>query len=65
MAQSGGHAWSTWFKIDASGIVINLRKLNSAEVDAEKLTGTFGGGVTVQETMIAAKAKGCHLSTFH
>jgi len=62
MAQSGGHAWADWFKLGGEGVVINMRALNSVEVDAEKGQAVIGGGAIVGEVMRAAGARGMHVS---
>jgi FAD/FMN-containing dehydrogenase len=62
VAQSGAHAWSDWFRTNDSGIVINMRKLNSAEIDMEKGSAVLGGGITVVEAARAAKLAKAHLS---
>ncbi|KAH8651245.1 hypothetical protein BX600DRAFT_441681 [Xylariales sp. PMI_506] len=62
VAQSGGHAWSTSLKINSSGVVINMRKLNSISIDTEKGLAVIGGGITVKEAMAVAKAHKVHLA---
>lgn len=63
VAQSGAHAWATTFRIDESGIVVNMRTaFAKVEVDSDALVATVGGGATVQEFMRAGKEKKCHAS---
>lgn len=62
VAQSGGHGWSSWYRVGGDGIVINMRALNSVVVDVENGTAVLGGGVTVKEAATAAKAAKAHLS---
>jgi hypothetical protein len=61
VAQSGGHGCSSWYKIGSDGIVINMRKLNSVQVDREMGSAVIGGGALVQELLTAAKEKKAHI----
>jgi hypothetical protein len=61
-AQSGAHGSSTWFKLDSSGIVINMRKLNTVEVDMEKKEAVLGGGVVMLDVLKAGKQNKAHIS---
>ena len=61
VAQSGGHAWASWFKINSGGIVINMRKLNTVDIDTEKGLAVIGGGAVVQEVVDAAKSQKSHI----
>ena len=62
VAQSGAHAWASWFKIGDGGIVINLRKLDTVEINMERGEATLGAGVTIVDGLRAAKEKRAHLS---
>ena len=64
VAQSGGHAWSSWFRIDDGGLVINLRKLSTVDIDMEKGEAVLGGGVTMVDVLRAAKEKKAHIGEF-
>ena len=42
--------------------MINMRKLNSNEIDTEEGIAVVGGGAIVQEVVNAAKSKQSHIS---
>ena len=53
-AQSGGHGSTTTFNIGPEDIIINLRRMNSVNVDLEKGTATVGGGTIIEEMIAEA-----------
>ncbi|OTB08086.1 hypothetical protein M426DRAFT_71296 [Hypoxylon sp. CI-4A] len=53
-AQSGGHGWSSAWKIGQDGILINLRGLNTVTFSDDKTQATVGGGAIMKEVIDAA-----------
>jgi FAD/FMN-containing dehydrogenase len=60
-ALSGGHGTSANCTVGSNGIIINMRKLNSVEVDLKKGQVVIGGGAIVKELLTAAKASKAHV----
>lgn len=49
LAQSGGNGWATTFDMRPEDVIINLRDLNSIELNEEGTQVTFGGGIINDE----------------
>jgi FAD/FMN-containing dehydrogenase len=49
MAQSGGHGYTSGWGIGENDIIINLRSLNSVDIDLPAGKAVLGGGVLVRE----------------
>lgn len=63
VAQSGGQGWtSSLASVKASGIVINLRAMNSVAVDLEKGEAKISAGALTSDVMNAAFEAKSHVS---
>ncbi|OTA80665.1 hypothetical protein M434DRAFT_401658 [Hypoxylon sp. CO27-5] len=63
LAQNGGNGWATTFRINKTGVVINLAGLNKVTFNADKTQATIGGGTTVSNTIEKAYAAGALVLT--
>ncbi|CAI6312533.1 unnamed protein product [Periconia digitata] len=63
LAQNGGTGWSTTFKMNNNGVIINMAGLNQVTFNAEKTQATIGGGVSINSTIQAADAAGALVLT--
>jgi len=58
LAVAGGHGWTNTVSNVKNGIQINLRRLNTASVNADGKSATVGGGTLVHELVTALYAEG-------
>ncbi|KAF3087303.1 hypothetical protein TWF569_008923 [Orbilia oligospora] len=49
LAQTSGHGWANTWTLDKGDVIINLRALNTVNVDKTKKTVTVGGGAIIKE----------------
>lgn len=56
MLAAGGH--SPWSTIHEKGVIVDLRRYKSVEVDSSAHTVTVGGGLLMKELQFALSSKG-------
>lgn len=64
LAVAGGHGWTSTISNIKQGIQINLRRLNTASVNADGQSATVGGGILVHELVKALYAEGKQAGQF-
>lgn len=61
LAQSGGHGWTSSFKIGEDDIIINLRGMRDVAVDLEAGKVVIAAGALVGEVIAEAHRKKAHV----
>ncbi|EWC44370.1 hypothetical protein DRE_01196 [Drechslerella stenobrocha 248] len=61
LAQAGGHGWGITWSLGENDVVINLRGLNTVEVNKAEGTATIGGGTIVKEIVDELFANEMHV----
>lgn len=54
LAQNGGSGWISSFERGPSGVIINMRGLNTVSFNCARTHATIGGGTLISETIEAA-----------
>lgn len=62
LAQAGGHGYASGWGIGENDIIINLRALNTIEIDLEAGQAVLGAGVIVSEANNEAMKQNAMLS---
>ena len=55
--QSGGDGWAS-FKINGTGVILNLARQDQVTVSADRKIAVIGGGSVIEEVVAAANAAG-------
>ncbi|KAJ5116051.1 hypothetical protein N7456_000399 [Penicillium angulare] len=63
LTQSGAHGWANTFQLNESGILINIKSLDSVVFNANKTEVTVGGGVAISDVISAGSKAGALVQT--